>query len=685
MTDATAGLLKPMRLDPTDRLQLDLADDGKHFRARIFGADYNGHRSWPSTNARLGWLERIPERKQLTAAAGDQWLVAATDYTAEVITAVWPREQLVVSDAAQKLIDYLLLSTARQDGVAEALARFKPLLEQSAAEIETAKRAGLSQETLDSLKEEWRLKLLAALPPEAHDLEVHPDSDLTLDPHQLFGLWASLQSEGYGLYMEQGTGKTPLVVAHVMNSCQAVRARHGRMYRGLVVVPKGVRLNWLKEFQRFCTRPGKVEVVRGGWAARAMTIVEACREEPDCEYSILVMSYESLKGSWDMLENIGWDLGVLDEAHYVKRPMTARSAYSRKLRDKCAKRMALTGTPISNTPLDLYALFEFLGEGLSGFQSWKAFKDFYGVYVEGGDGHQKLVAIQNKPFMKERLCRTAFCVTQREALPWLPEQTFDTLEAEMGPTQRQVYDQIAKELAVEIEGELETSENKSLTIQNILTQLLRLAQVACGFVSWDRAVDPETGERTGETRIEYFAENPKLETLIEALKERGPNEKTIIWSCFVPCIKQIAARLEKEGIRYAMYYGQTSDEDREEAERAYNCDADCTVFLGNQAAGGTGLNLLGYPPHAGEGVATNTTWSIYYAVDWSYVKRSQSGKRNHRRGTRVPQRETDLVVPETIDEDIRVRVMEKKLVAMDIADVRDILAAVLKGVGRGQE
>jgi SNF2 family DNA or RNA helicase len=342
--------------------------------------------------------------------------------------------------------------------------------------------------------------------------------------------------------------------------------------------------------------------------------------------------------------------------------------------------MCLTGTPISNTPLDLYALFEFLSEGGSGFQSWKAFKDFYGVFDQTGDGYAKLVGIQNLPFMKERLTRTAFIVTKKEALPWLPDKVFDVMEAEMSTAQQDAYDSLARELAYSVEDQLDRSGNKAITIQNVLTQLLRLAQITCGFIKWDAVIDEATGEVLREARLEYFPECPKLETLVECLREKGPDEKTIVWSCFVPTIRQVSERLTAEGIRHVTYWGETTEEAREEAERQFNCEPECRVFLGNQGAGGTGLNLLGYPPHEGDGVTTDCNHHIYYAVDWSFIKRDQSGSRNHRRGTRVQVRETDLVVPESIDEDIRVRVGEKKLLAMEVSDVREILGTILAGL-----
>jgi len=107
------------------------------------------------------------------------------------------------------------------------------------------------------------------------------------------------------------------------------------------------------------------------------------------------------------------------------------------------------------------------------------------------------------------------------------------------------------------------------------------------------------------------------------------------------------------------------------------------VFIGNPAAGGTGLNLIGYPPEGHEiyerlgktpdDWETNCNHVIYYSQDWSMVKRSQSEKRAHRRGTRAPVRVTDLVVPNTVDTEIREAVLDKTRNALEIGDLRRIL------------
>jgi DNA repair protein RAD16 len=133
--------------------------------------------------------------------------------------------------------------------------------------------------------------------------------------------------------------------------------------------------------------------------------------------------------------------------------------------------------------------------------------------------------------------------------------------------------------------------------------------------------------------------------------------------------------LTADGIDCVSFYGKTSDEQRKEAERRFNEDPNCKVFLGT-SAGGTGLNLLGYKPHCPDDYTTNADHVIYYSQNWS--PRTQMEDRNHRKGTRCNVRYTDLVVPKTIDEEIRARVIGKKIHALEVGDIREILQAVLR-------
>jgi SNF2 family DNA or RNA helicase len=367
--------------------------------------------------------------------------------------------------------------------------------------------------------------------------------------------------------------------------------------------------------------------------------------------------------------------------------------------------------------MDLFMQLEFLGEGYSGFSNYKAFRKFYGKFQTNEyTKRDKLVSYQNIPFIQERLARLSFMITKKEALPFLPEKVHDITEITMTAEQLEVYEQLQAQLAVEIKDKLDHSDNDLITVNNVLTMLLRLAQITSGYMALDGKVDPETGTTLKEAgKVRFFATNPKLDQLVEDLRAESETTKTIVWTVFVPTIRQISERLTREGIKHVVYFGGTSDEDREAAEVAFNNDDSVRVFIGNPAAGGCGLNLWGYNPadlvascgleqddaeewcesvHGcsyleffGEPYAKpqprsamNCDHVIRYSSNWSMVQRVQSEDRCHRIGTRKVVRYTDYIVPNSIDEEILNRVQGYKLTAETIQDVRDIMERVLGAV-----
>ena len=642
-------LFKPIKLADNDRLWIRLDDD--MFRIRIFALD----NQIPSYTAQGNWIQRIPERKR--GMAGNTWDVAATDYAVEVIHALWGRDRLVFADDETEMtFNHILLSAKQYNVNAETYARFKN--EPAATEPDS-----------DYPWEEYRRPLID------EDYEYHEEHELST--YQKVAHHNASRSEGYGLFMEQGTGKTPVVIARVNN--EAANMEEDRMYRGIILCPKNVRMNWKNEFEKFSTVEGKVTVLRGSKIQRIEQLVDAMTNENGYKYSVIVSSYKTFIQTWEALQMFEWDLGVLDESHYIKWPLTERFKYAIKLRDRCKARMVLTGTPVTNTPLDLYAQFEFMGKGFSGFQSWKAFRSFYGVHKPGENGFDKIVGVQNLPFMRERLARYSFIIHKRDALPSLPPKVYDVHECSMTKRQAEIYEQLRSQLAAEVEAQLDGgSQNRTILIQNILTKLLRLAQITSGFVTYDEIVDDETGDVIEPKAIEAIEPNPKVEELVNLIKDKSPDEKTIVWACWRHDIFAIERALKNAGVDCVTYFGSTSDKDREEAERRFNCDTECKVMIGNPAAGGTGLNLLGFDPANPDDYTSNADHVIYFSQNWSMVHRSQSEDRAHRRGTRVPVRITDLCVPGTIDEEIRARVTAKRTMALELSDIREILNNVLE-------
>ena len=781
---ATEKLFADPHFQPTDRLSISLDKTGEWFEVSAYRADIGMGRGFASFAASNTWVARMPERKNIDSQHG-RWAVATTDFNALIINSLWQRNHITFTDSALEVFNYLLLRFVRQTQLAKERAEFK--LNKAAYLVNTS--MGDRKRFID-----------------------HRDRPLA--DFQLCGLRSSVDQEGFALFMEQGTGKTPIVISRICNEARALRRgkvntvalqktvsqikaklivdirmmveqtdrcaveelkraearlkneaqktsdgmmvkvdfegtprqalEHTRlavqktedwlanrlqeigseiaelyneiniriedekktheadlrlaanaainkikvphkkpatrMYRVLVVAPKNVRTNWRNEYQRFATVPGKVTILRGGALKRMKQLVEAfADDDDDCEWTCVVCSYETLRMSWEYLQMVEWDLAVLDESHYVKSARTQRWKTTELLRDKCEQRMALTGTPITNTLFDLFTQLEWLGKGLSGFSTFKAFKKYYGTFVKRGK-FTVLTEYKNLPLIQERLNRLAYMITKKEAMPDLPSKLPDVVEVEMGSEQRKYYCDLRDQLMIEAEQSLENADKagkpRSIVTNNILVKFLRLAQITSGFIVWDAEFD-DNGDEVEGKQIDRIDPNPKLEALVELLKNKGPDDKTIVWACWVQDLRSIAARLRLEGIDCETYYGATKEDARERAVTRFNEDPKCKVFIGNPAAGGTGLNLLGYSPDKPE-MTTNCNHEVYYSQNWSPTARSQSEDRAHRRGTRVNVRITDLCISGTIDEEIRTRVCTKRMSAYSLQDVRGIMQRLLE-------
>lgn len=654
LNDATKRLLSPIKVAKNDHLHVELDSAGKRFVFNFYAKFPNETKNMfdesPEIRRSPSWrfrefINRIPERKRLFAPDKEKWMVAGTDFTAILMNAIWPSDKITFDKDSKLLYDFLLLRFLKQ--------------------------------TINSrVKAAYKLK--GEIPDMPDDFIDHPEKPLF--SFQKVALMTSIDEEGTNLWMEQGTGKTPIIIARICLEGHRVYQKEKRMYRALIVVPKSMRMNWHNKFIEFATRPGKLTVLRGGQLTRVKLMVEAFKADEDSEYTVVICSYGSAIESWEALRMIEWDLCTLDEAHMIKGYRTKRWAKMRELRELCKQRSGLTGTPLANKLFDCFTQLEWLGEGLSGFTSYKSFKSFYGQFINN-DGHEVLTGYQNLPLLQERFSRLCFMITRDEAMPELPKKTYDVLEVEMTKFQRDCYVSLQKQLVIEIEQDLFHSENKMLTANHILTKLLRLSQITAGYLKWDAEIDSE-GNATGGS-IQAISPNPKIDMLVELLKNKRPQEKTIIWTNWVWVILALSKRFAEEDIKHVVYYGATNDKDRQIAEDSYNKDPSVKVFIGNPTCGGIGLDLWGHWPAwvgTDKELDTDTTQEIYYSQNWSLIDRSQSEDRPVRIGTRVSVQVTDMVVPNSIDEEIALRVLNKRMTALELQDIKDIMTRILNAI-----
>ncbi|MDO8348759.1 MAG: SNF2-related protein, partial [Planctomycetota bacterium] len=180
-----------------------------------------------------------------------------------------------------------------------------------------------------------------------------------LRPYQQRGhAWMHfLVDQGFGACLadDMGLGKTVQAIAVMLDW----RKRPTSSGSILIVCPVSVLGNWRRELHRFSP---SLRVVMHHGKGRAETL-EDFRKVMD-SHDIILTSYNLLQRDEEIMGSVTFDGVVLDEAQNIKNPTTRQSRVARAMKGNF--RLALTGTPLENRPLDLWSIMDFLNEGLLG-------------------------------------------------------------------------------------------------------------------------------------------------------------------------------------------------------------------------------------------------------------------------------------------------------------------------------
>ena len=481
------------------------------------------------------------------------------------------------------------------------------------------------------------------------DYEVPQTLAGVLRPYQRDGFrWLQmLERLGLGgiLADDMGLGKTLQVISHLLACRERERAAGEKgdasgekdaaaagasgasdapAATTLVVCPASLVYNWMSELARFAPELDAVAVV-GAKAARRRLISKAA------SHDVLVTSYDLMRRDVDDYASQGFARVVLDEAHYIKNPLTQVSRAARRLPGRT--RVALTGTPIENRTAELWSIFDFLMPGVLG--SRDAFAKAYEGPVEAGDERatQRLRRLVS-PFILRRL--------KQDVLADLPEKTENVVVARMTGEQERLYranqDLLARQIAHELPEEFK---RKKL---QVLAELTRLRQICC---------DPSLAYDG------YEGGSAKLETCLELVAgalEGG--HRVLLFSQFTSMLDIISARLAAQGVDHFALTGATSKEERRRMVERFQAGA-APVFLISLRAGGVGLNL------------TAADVVIHYDPWWNLAAQNQATDRAHRIG-----QERSVSVFKLICEDT----IEERIVAMQESK-RELAESLLSGEG----
>ena len=315
---------------------------------------------------------------------------------------------------------------------------------------------------------------------------------------------------------------------------------------------------------------------------------------------------------------------IIDESTTIKNRKALRTKNLVALRERALYRRILTGSPITKSPMDLFSQCDFLKDRALGFNSYFAFQARYAQVQRRTMGHrsfQQIVGYQRLEELTNKLDQFSNRVLKEECLD-LPDKVYVKRVVPLTNEQTNVYNQMKLLALAQMDsGELATT-------ASVLTQIMRLQQICCGFLQ------PDEGD------MREIKSN-RLDELINLSEE--VQGKAIIWATYTHDIQRIAdalrGRFGPEAV--ATYYGGTPQEERQEiVQRFQNRSDPLRFFIGQPKTGGYGITLT----------AANTV--IYYSNSYDLEIRLQSEDRAHRIGQANKVTYIDLVAPNTIDEKI---------------------------------
>jgi superfamily II DNA or RNA helicase len=563
-------------------------------------------------------LERVEPRFQITPS-GEQWFDLHVTYdtaSGERLSPADVQRLLRTGQSHTRLNNgkFALLDTGAVEELEQVLVDAAPQQQAGGYRLHNA-QAGFLDATLRQ-QTNWRVQAPASWSDRAAQQrgEIKPDPpplgalEPVLRPYQKDGVaWLRfLRANNFGgiLADEMGLGKTLQVLAHL----DALKKMNDRpdAAPSLIVCPTSLVFNWEAEAQKFT--PG----------LRVLSLHGPQRHEKFAQiprHDLIITSYALLRRDAEQYLGAEFDTLVLDEAQHIKNRQTQNAQAVKTTRAR--HRLVLTGTPMENSVLDLWSIFDFLMPGYLG--SAPDFRERYETAImrDKDNAAQARLARRLRPFMLRRL--------KRDVAADLPEKIEQVSYCELGEEQRVLYQEMLEAGRREMltaAGPVGAAQSRMI----VLTALLRLRQVCCDarLLKLDRPAAVPSG------KTELF-----LELLEEAL---DGGHRVLVFSQFTTMLGLLRDELDARQTPFCYLDGSTRD--RAQVVEKFQGDPSIPVFLISLKAGGVGLNLTG----------ADTV--IHFDPWWNPAVEAQATDRAHRIGQKKVVTSYKLITRGTVEEKI---------------------------------
>ena len=386
----------------------------------------------------------------------------------------------------------------------------------------------------------------------------------------------------------------------------------------LVVAPTGLLINWQMEIEKF-TPNLKSHIYHG-----------SDRIIGDDEFDILITSYGIIRQDLKILNNIDWNLIVIDEAQNIKNPSTQQTRAVKSLKSK--NKIALTGTPIENNLSEYWSIFDFVNYGYLG--KLNDFKKSYLNPIEKDENPYSLNSLKTitQPFILRRL------KTDNDIINDLPDKITNDLYCNLSAKQAVLYNETLNAYMDNIE------KLESINRRGKIFELINSLKQICNHPA-----------QLTKSRNVNIKDSGKMQLLINTLESILDNdEKVLIFTQYVQMGKIMKKVLEDKFDEDVLFlHGSLSRYKRDKLVRKFQSDDDSRIFILSLKAGGTGLNLT---------AACNV---IHYDLWWNPAVENQATDRAYRIGQDVNVMVYRFITTGTFEERINDMLEDKQ----ELADI----------------
>ena len=421
-----------------------------------------------------------------------------------------------------------------------------------------------------------------------------------LRAYQLRGIaWMKfLTDNSFGALLadDMGLGKTLQAIGWIM----ATRETRGNA-PVLVVAPLTLLANWKHELRNFAPAL-RMLVHHGDGRGNALTLKRTAGEA-----DVVITSYSLLVKDFRAIADIEWSAMIIDEAQAIKNPATQVSRAVRSLGVR--NRIALTGTPLENSVVDIWSIEDFLNPG------------FLGTLADFKERYEKPIAAEEKSTAAARLKRALEPFVLRRL------KSEKTIAAELGQKREiKEYCMLSDRQRNEYVAALEDYRTGEKRLGDVFSLISKLKHIC-----------------DGEGKFERLAQ------LMEDIRNAG--ESALIFTQYVEAGKKICVFLEKKfGVKPLFLHGELSAKERQAQIDAFN-KTDAGIFVLSLKTGGFGLNL------------TKANHVIHFDRWWNPAVENQATDRAHRIGQNKTVFVHVFITEGTLEEKVDLMIERKERIA----------------------